>query len=253
MVAFDAVAEAVKGVPYTSTAQGWALFQHVRRTGAREILELGCAHGVGACYLAGAISGEGRVTTVDHVDFIAGRVPHPRDVIERAGLSDRVDLVLVEDSSYAWWLKDQVVARSDANGNTRPLYDFVYLDGAHNLTIDGLAVVLVEKLLKPGGWLLVDDLSWTYAETAGQPWFQQLGLRLSAAEIAEPHMRAVFDLIVRPHPSFTETRVENDWWGWAHKDPTAPLRHLEVTRRRPLGYLAHAGLARIGGRRPRRR
>ena len=68
-----------------------------------------------------------------------------------------------EFSSYTWWLKEQVQARSDRAGNVEPAYDFVYLDGAKNWTIDGLAVVLIEKLLRPGGWLLMDDLPWTYA------------------------------------------------------------------------------------------
>ena len=73
-----------------------------------------------------------------------------------------------EFSSYTWWLKEQVQARSDRAGNVEPLYDFVYLDGAKNWTIDGLAVVLVEKLLRPGGWLLMDDLDWTYAQDPGR-------------------------------------------------------------------------------------
>ena len=73
-----------------------------------------------------------------------------------------------EFSSYTWWLKEQVQARSDRAGNVEPLYDFVYLDGAKNWTIDGLAVVLIEKLLRPGGWLLMDDLPWTYAQDPGR-------------------------------------------------------------------------------------
>ena len=55
-------------------------------------------------------------------------------------------------------------SRSDGAGTVEPVYDFVYLDGAKHWTIDGLAVVLVEKLLRPGGWLLMDDLGWTYAD-----------------------------------------------------------------------------------------
>ena len=73
-----------------------------------------------------------------------------------------------EFSSYTWWLKEQVRARSDADGNCEPRFDFVYLDGAKNWTVDGLAVVLAEKLLRPGGWLLMDDLDWTYAQDPGR-------------------------------------------------------------------------------------
>ena len=55
-----------------------------------------------------------------------------------------------------------------SEGNGAPRFDLVYLDGAKNWTIDGLAVVLAERLLRPGGWLLMDDLHWTYGDDPGR-------------------------------------------------------------------------------------
>ena len=145
-------------------------------------------------------------------------------MLARAGVADRVTVVR-EFSSYTWWLKEQVAAASDAHGNVEPRFDFVYLDGAKNWTIDGLAVVLVEKLLRPGGWLLMDDLDWTYADDPGRDATDGVANRdLSEPERTEPHLRAVFDLIVAQHPSFTELRVQDEWWGWARKAPGAPRR-----------------------------
>ena len=112
------------------------------------------------------------------------------------------------------------------HGNCEPRFDFVYLDGAKNWTVDGLAVVLVEKLLRPGGWLLMDDLDWTYAQDPGREATDGVVHReLSEPERTEPHLRAVFELIVAQHPSFTELRVQDEWWGWARKAPgrAAPL------------------------------
>ena len=126
------------------------------------MLELGTAHGVGAAYMAAAGA---HVTTVDYAG--AAYDPSPEEVLARAGVADRVTIVR-EFSSYTWWLKERVAERSDAHGNVEPCFDFVYLDGAKNWTIDGLAVVLVEKLLRPGGWLLMDDLEWTYAQDPGR-------------------------------------------------------------------------------------
>jgi predicted O-methyltransferase YrrM len=253
MLAFDVVAEALEGIPYMTRDQGWSIYQHIRDSGAHEVLEIGCGHGVSACYMAAAIDGPGQVTTVDHAAFTTTRNPHPRDVIRRAGLADRIELVLVEDSSYTWWLKDQVNRRSDHQGNCTPMYDFCYLDGAHNLTIDGLAVVLIEKLLEPGGWLLLDDLRWTYEASSGEEWFPGLHPQLSRAEITEPHMQAVFDLIVRQHPAFSETRVENGEWGWAHKDSAAPRRYEVVETGLPLSSLLRRGLKQMQQRAARRR
>src|SRR6478609_3106449 len=226
---FDQVARAIAGIPFMSPAQGKLVYDHVQCTGATDVLELGTAHGVGAAYMAAAGA---NVTTVDfqgaHYD------PSPEQVAAKAGV--QVNIVR-EYSSYTWWLKTQVEQRSDEHGNVTPAYDFVYLDGAKNWTIDGLAVVLVEKLLRPGGWLLMDDLEWTYAQDPGREATDGIVHReLSEAERTEPHLRAVFDLIVAQHPSFTDVRVQDEWWGWARKAPGEPRRPTLETSR-PLGAL----------------
>ncbi len=246
MPSFDEVARAVAGVPFMSPAQGRLVYEHVRDTGAQDVLELGTAHGVGAAYLAAAAA---RVTTVDFAG--AAYDPAPEQVLARAGVAERVTVVR-EFSSYTWWLKERVAERSDEHGNVDACFDFVYLDGAKNWTIDGLAVVLVEKLLRPGGWLLMDDLEWTYAQDPGRAATDGIVHReLSERERTEPHLRAVFDLIVAQHPSFTELRRQDEWWGWARKAPDEPRRY-RVETSRPMSALA-AGAARRLARRARRR
>src|SRR5690349_17871614 len=241
---FDEVARAIAGIPFMSPAQGRLVYDHVQQSGAEDVLELGTAHGVGAAYMAAAGA---NVTTVDfqgaHYD------PSPEDTARRAGVTFNV---VREYSSYTWWLKTQVEARSDEHGNVTPAYDFVYLDGAKNWTIDGLAVILIEKLLRPGGWLLMDDLEWTYAQDPHREATDGIVHRdLSEPERTQPHLRAVFDLIVAQHPSFTELRREDEWWGWARKHPGAPRTYTLETSR-PLPALA-AGAARKAIRRMRRR
>src|SRR5215218_2958881 len=164
-----------------SPEQGRIVYEHVRATRPTAVLELGTAHGVGAAYLAAGLedNGTGRLTTVDFAG--AAYDPPPEAVLARAGVAGRVQVVR-EFSSYTWWLKEQVQARSDRAGNVEPLYDFVYLDGAKHWTIDGFAVVLVEKLLRPGGWLLLDDLGWTYEGGTHGPGQSPDDLRLSDRE-----------------------------------------------------------------------
>jgi predicted O-methyltransferase YrrM len=250
-VPFETVASAIAGVPFMSPEQGRIVYDHVRATRPEQVLELGTAHGAGAAYLAAALAdnGAGALTTVDFAG--AAYDPAPEDVLARAGVAGRVTVVR-EFSSYTWWLKEQVAARSDAHGNVEPRFDFVYLDGAKNWTIDGLAVVLVEKLLRPGGWLLMDDLDWTYADDPGREATDGVVHReLSEPERTQPHLRAVFELIVAQHPSFTELRVQDEWWGWARKAPGEP-RRLTLETSRPLTALA-AGAARRAFRAARRR
>src|SRR5215207_7812873 len=220
---FEAIAELVRGFPNMTPEQGRRIYDHVRKARPSEILELGTSYGVSAAYMAAALeaNGEGQITTVDHV-----RSNSPEDLLERIGptVLRRIRLVRIEDSSYNWWLKEQIRARSDAAGNCESLYDFCYLDGAHNWTVDGFAVVLVEKLLRPGAWLLLDDLNWVYRSDPHGMRERGVFFPLSALERTEPHIRGVFDVIVKPHPGLGDFRVEDDVWGWARKSSTEPRR-----------------------------
>ena len=247
---FDAVARSVDGIPFMSRALGARVYEHIRSSRPALALELGTAHGVSAAYIAAAMeaNGTGQLVTVDYAG--AAYDPSPRQVLEQAGLAHRVTIVR-EHSSYNWFLKQQIEAASDAAGNCRPRYDFCYLDGSKNFNIDGLAVVLIEKLLRPDGWLLMDDLEWTYEHN---PWILPAGDGhplgpLSDSERTEPHLLAVFELIVKQHPAFTRFVREDAWYGWAQKG-SGSTRRYEVTTTRSLGALVTSELRRRA-RRPR--
>jgi predicted O-methyltransferase YrrM len=249
---FDVVAESVRGIPFMTPALGRRVYEHIRSTRPSEALELGTAHGVSAAYMAAALEANrsGHLTTVDHGG--ADYHPSPESVLEHAGLADRVTVVRA-DSSYNWFLKQQIEAASDTAGNCQPRYDFCYLDGSKNWNIDGLAVVLIEKLLRPGGWLLMDDLEWTYENNRwilphddGRP----LG-PMSESERSEPHLLAVFELLVKQHPAFTRFIREDAWYGWAQKG-TGTERSYELTSSRPLGALVASELRRRRRRQVRR-
>lgn len=220
---FHRVADAIEGVPFIDRWHGRALYDHVRESGARDVLELGTAHGASVSYMAAAVAanGGGTVTTVDRYHF---QSPTPEETVARAGLEGAVTFVRVDHSSYTWWLKEQVQARSDAAGNCEPAYDFVMLDGSHDWHIDGLAVLLAERLMRPGAWMALDDLDWSY-ERSGV----ERPPNLSADEIVTPHVREIFDVLLRPHPAFGEFRIENETWGWARKVPGA-ARTLTLER-----------------------
>ena len=199
--------------------QGRIVFDHLQKTGCQRVLEIGTAHGVSASYMAAAIAPrDGRVTTLDHAEATKLRDPAPGDVLARAGVTPFVDRVLVGDSSYTWWLGDKIREQT-RKGRCEPLYDFVYVDGAHNWTIDGFSFFLVEKLLQPGGWILFDDLGWSYGSSAVSfgPGQSPDALGLSPAERSEPHVARVFELLVTQHAAFSNFIIQGDEWGWAQK------------------------------------
>jgi len=242
MLQFEDVVAAVGDTPFMSPDHGRRVYDHIRRERPVDVLELGTAHGVSACYIAAALeaNGSGHLTTVDHGG--ARYDPPPEEVLRRAGLAGRVTIVRAH-SSYNWFLKERVEEASDEAGNVTPIYDFCYLDGSKNFNIDGLAVVLVEKLLRPGAWLLMDDLEWNYTHNV---WIEPEGNGrplgpMSEQERTQPHLRAVFEVIVRQMPAFTQFIVEDEWFGWAKKAPEAPRRY-ELKTSRPLPALLAAQL-----------
>jgi predicted O-methyltransferase YrrM len=209
---FDEIRRKVDGIPHMTAHRGRVIYDHIRTTRPSLTLELGSACGVSAAYMAGALEANdhGRLVSID-VDW-ATYQPRPETLLGELGLGHRAECIRVADSSYNWMLRGQVADRCDAAGNCEPLYDFVFIDGAHEFTIDGLAAVLSIKLLRPGGWLLLDDLDWSHAQHDNPGPFP-----MSQAQLTTPNVREVYDLLIRTDPDLTEFREEDGSWGWAKK------------------------------------
>jgi hypothetical protein len=113
----------------------------------------------------------------------------------------------------------QIAANSDA-GRCEPIYDFCFIDGAKNWTIDGCAFFLVDKLLKPGGWILFDDLNWVYRKKVneGKQFTDGIDVtQMSEDELDKPHLELVYRYLVMQHPDYSNFEVMDDWFAWAQK------------------------------------
>jgi hypothetical protein len=65
---------------------------------------------------------------------------------------------------------------------------------------------------------------------------------LSESERTEPHLLAVFELIVQQQPAFTRFIRQDEWYGWAQEGEGR--REFELATGRPLGALLAAELRR---------
>ena len=221
--AFDELVRRIDNAPWMTSRQGAQVWEHFRRTTPDVVLDIGTCYGTSAAYMAGALRAFGgtRVVTVDSAQFDdrSDAAQWCRALWDRCGVTDLIEMVRIPYSNYAWWLMEQVRGATTA-GRCEPQFDFVYLDGAKLITLDGASVALIEPLLRPGGWLLLDDLDWTFAEHDGQVpvvrYGEDLEYTLSSAEMETPHLRSVFDCIVRLHPGFVEF-TDDGVWGWARK------------------------------------
>jgi predicted O-methyltransferase YrrM len=220
-VKFEKVAELVAGVPMTPREDGRILYEFIVGQQATQILELGFAHGTSTCYMAAALDelGRGHITTIDN-QSARRRTPSLPDLLKRLALPEDTVTYIFADTSYNWELM-RLIEANTVDGLCRPIFDFCFIDGAHLWEVDGLAFFLVDKLLKPGGWILFDDIPWTQASSPS-PKIQAKLSKIPADQATCAQVERIFTLLVRQHHDYDDLSIR-ERWGWAHKrSSTAP-------------------------------
>jgi predicted O-methyltransferase YrrM len=216
---FDKISKLLHGIPYTSLSKGKNLYDVVIKNNLQNILELGFAHGVASCYMAAALDefNSGKITVVD-LEKSKNEKPNIEDLLNISGLSKYVD-IFREKNSYNWFLNKEIGKNTDNNNNCIPKYDFVFIDGPKNWTIDGFAFFLVDKLLKKNGWICFDDYLWSYKD------FLSLNMnipnleinQLSDDQINKPNVKEVFHKLVMQHEFYSNFRIEDNILAFAQK------------------------------------
>jgi predicted O-methyltransferase YrrM len=212
-VDLEPLTAALAGIPHMTPERGQEIYAFVRGQQPSSVLELGFAHGVSSCYIGAALkaNSHGTLTTID-LDSARQRQPDIHTLLDQTGLLDWVQPIHTP-TSYTWELM-RLIEGTPA-GDWR--FDFAFIDGAHSWFVDGLAFFLVDRLLKPGSWLLFDDLDWTYATSATLR-DTEMVKAMPEDERNTAQVGKVFDLLVRPHPQYDQFRVDESW-GWARKKP----------------------------------
>jgi predicted O-methyltransferase YrrM len=167
-------------------------------TAARIIAEVGCYEGHTSRAIARWLNGAGELHLFDFADRVAPVVAALHQAGYRNVVGHGNSRKLLD--SYNWSLM-RVVQQHPA-----PLYDYVFLDGAHVWALDALAFFLLDRLLKPGGYLDFDDYSWSLAGSpALNPGAFPMTAELYTAEqIAERQVALVVDLLVKRDPRYRE-------------------------------------------------
>ncbi len=198
------------------------IYDCIIATRARDCLELGTGFGATACVMAAAVEeiGGGAVTTVDHMRR------EPVGVVELAehtGLTRYVQPI-VHPRGYDWVLL-RILREQTKCTVCEPCFDFCYLDGAHEWEPDALAALLMPRLLRPGAWLMLDDLNFAFRPFEVGPGATHP--HWSDEELDIAHVGMVFDLLVKTHPDLGQFMVTNTGQiGWARKSGGAPSRWL---------------------------
>jgi predicted O-methyltransferase YrrM len=117
--------------------------------------------------------------------------------------------------SYNWSLMELL------RDNPEPIFDYVFLDGAHTWAFDALAFFLIDLLLRPGGYLDFDDYYWTIASspTVNPEVNPVMNSLYTEAQISTPQVKIIVDLLVRRRDDYEEVvpnkifRKRRKLWG----------------------------------------
>ncbi len=94
-------------------------------------------------------------------------------------------------------------------------FDLAYLDGGHTWDVTGFAFFLVDRFLKDGGWLIFDDINWSYSTSKALKDKPHV-TKMPADYRETPQVLKVFELLVAAHPGYTNCEIKNNW-GYAQK------------------------------------
>lgn len=209
---FNRVRSELDDLPYMRHPQALLLRDLIVEHGVTDIIEIGFYHGKSSAYFAAILEdlGRGHLTTID-LESAKRREPNLEQVLSALNLRHRVTPLYAE-RSYTWEMAKLIRA------NPMPQFDLCYFDGGHTWDVTGFGFVLVNLLLRPGGWIVFDDLKWTIDSALPQmAKVPSHWLACSPDERATPAVQLVFDLLV-PHLGYTDIRIANSGeWGIARK------------------------------------
>jgi predicted O-methyltransferase YrrM len=168
----------------------------------QNLCELGHYHGKSSAYLASILSerGSGKLTTYDLLATVVK--PGINDLLSEFNLQQYVDIIISREG-YIWDLAKRI------QNNPENKFDFCYIDGGHTFESTGLGFVLVNILMKPGGYIVFDDVKWTINNS---PVLFNFYKNLSDEQKNANGVEMVCDLII-PHHGYEliENNTELNW------------------------------------------
>lgn len=185
----------------SGSVQGELLRMLVKMSGAKRVLELGTFTGYASICLASALPEDGHLDTLELNDELEDLI---REGFERAGVSDRISLHIGDCKKTLKGFNERLSVASgiasadrhesdtDTDAKTRRLFDLVFIDANKREYCEYYELVF--PLVRPGGWILADNVLWdgkVCAETISQDRQTQGILAFNEMVAADPRVENV--------------------------------------------------------------
>lgn len=98
------------------------------------------------------------------------------------------------------------------NFNSLKKFDLVFLDGAHTLSFDGYTVAILKELCNVNGYIILDDLHWTLANspTRNPTICPHTSINFDATQISTSHIKLINDTLLKNDKRFRSLGVVED-------------------------------------------
>lgn len=182
-----------------------ATLDHLFTTDARVIAEFGIYRGYTSRAIAEWLNGEGHLHLFDFEDVV--------DRVTTELLDSGYGNVHGHGNSYKYLDSYNWPLASLLRDHPEPIFDYMFIDGAHTWAIDALTTLLADRLLKPGGFMAFDDYDWTLGHSpALRPSkFPLTGELYTDEQIEAPQVKMICDLLMRRDDRYFEV-VPNRVW-----------------------------------------
>ena len=175
-----------------------------------DYMEIGCYKGVNAVGVMYAIQPGGTMWLLDYYDMVERTGALIQETVKKVPLQNDLTVRGVGNSrkdhdSYCWSLGNLLLAPGT------PELDCVFLDGAHTWHHDGFAALLAAEMLRPGGFLVLDDCYWSMqASGSMRPEVRpETEEEYTSEQIRVPQVQMVA-LLMQRKPDFELFRVCDD-------------------------------------------
>jgi predicted O-methyltransferase YrrM len=167
-------------------------------SGCRTYAEIGVYEGDTALAIAMSLDGAGELHLFDFEDRVEAVATRLRQAGHENVFAHANSRRLLD--SYNWSLMQLLQERKT------PIFDYVFVDGAHTWAHDALAFFLIDRLLQPGGYIDFDDYTWTLRNSPSMnpSAFPEVEQLYTDDQIDTAQVALVVDLLVKLDPAYDE-------------------------------------------------